>query len=66
MQSASQPQLDVQFCPKCGQPLRNLPRSEMKSRGYVRRDGTVAPFTRTYECLSALCGERFQIVIQYR
>ncbi len=65
MIGVSGPQPDVQYCPKCGQPLRNVPRTEMKSRGYVRRDGTVSPYTRTYECLSALCGERFQIS-QYR
>lgn len=55
------PQPDVQYCPKCGQPLRNVPRAEMRSSGYRRRDGSVAPHTHTYECLSVLCGERFHI-----
>lgn len=61
MANVAGPQPDVQYCPKCGQPLRNVPRSEMRSRGYRRRDGTISPFTLKYECLSPLCGERFDI-----
>lgn len=61
MANVAGPQPDVQYCPKCGQPLRNVPRSELRSRGHVRRDGSVSAYTHTYECLSALCGERFVI-----
>lgn len=44
------PQPDVARCPHCTGNLRNVPRSEMKSRGYVRSDGSVAEDTHTYEC----------------
>lgn len=37
------PQPDVKFCPTCKAPLRNIPRSQMRSRGYVRRNGVVSP-----------------------
>jgi uncharacterized protein with PIN domain len=53
------PQRDVQFCPVCKGPLRNVPRQEMTSKGYRRRDGTVAPDTHTYECQS--CSGKFEI-----
>lgn len=53
------PQPDVQFCPVCRAALRNVPREEMKSRGHVRRDGSVAKHTHTYECKT--CGRRFEI-----
>lgn len=53
------PQPDTKFCPVCKADLRNVPRSEMKSRGYQRRDGTVAEHTHTYDCVS--CGNRFEI-----
>ncbi len=53
------PQPDVKFCPRCKAALRNVPRSEMKSRAYKRRDGTVSPDTHTYECLN--CKARFEI-----
>ena len=53
------PQPDVKFCPRCAKPLRNVPRSEMKTRAYRRRDGSVAPDTHTYECLE--CKTRFEI-----
>ena len=52
-------QLDVKFCPKCRSELRNILRCEMKSKGYVRKDGAVSENTHTYECLS--CGTRFEI-----
>ena len=55
--SGSQP--DVKFCPICKSKLRNVARSEMKSRGYVRRDGTVAEDTHTYDC--TICRMRFEI-----
>ena len=53
------PQPDVQYCPACRSTVRNVPREEMKSRGYVRRDGTVAEDTHTYECTA--CSRRFEI-----
>jgi len=54
-------QPDVKFCPRCKAELRNVPRDEMKSPGYKRSDGTVAPETHTYECLSPACKTRFEI-----
>lgn len=53
------PQPEIQHCPICKNGLRNVPRSEMKSKGYVRRDGTVSEHTHTYECVS--CETRFEI-----
>jgi len=53
------PQPDVQYCPTCKAAVRNVPRPEMRSRGYVRKDGTVSEHTHTYECLS--CKRRFEI-----
>lgn len=53
------PQPDVVYCPHCRGELRNVPREEMRSRGYVRRDGTVSEHTHTYECVG--CGRRFEI-----
>lgn len=53
------PQPDIQYCPRCSGPLRNIPREEMHSRGYVRVDGSVSPDTHTYECND--CGVRFEI-----
>lgn len=53
------PQPDVQYCPPCRAAVRNVPRREMKSRGYVRKDGTVSEHTHTYECVS--CHRRFEI-----
>lgn len=53
------PQPDVKFCPSCKEKLRNVSRSEMKTRGYRRRDGTVSRDTHTYEC--TLCKTRFEI-----
>jgi uncharacterized protein with PIN domain len=53
------PQPDVKFCPGCKEALRNVPRSEMKTRGYKRRDGTVSVDTHTYEC--TVCKTRFEI-----
>lgn len=55
------PQLEIKYCPICKGSLRNIPRDEMKSRGYVRSDGTVSPDTHTYECTSASCSNRFEI-----
>ncbi len=53
------PQPDIKFCPVCKSNLRNVPRSKMKSKGYVRKDGTVSEDTHTYECTS--CKNRFEI-----
>jgi hypothetical protein len=53
------PQPDVLYYPCCKGGLRNVPRAEMKSRGYIRRDGTVSEDTHTYECQA--CGTRFEI-----
>ena len=40
------PQPDVIYCPHCKGDLRNVPGEEMKSGGYVRRDGTVSEHAR--------------------
>ena len=53
------PQPDIKFCPVCKSNLRNVPRSKMKSKGYVRKDGTVSEDTHTYECNG--CKNRFEI-----
>ncbi len=53
------PQPDIKFCPICKADLRNVPRNEMKSRGYLRRDGTVTEHTHTYDCVR--CRTRFEI-----
>lgn len=52
-------QPDVRYCPICKGELRNIARVEMKSKGYVRKDGSVSEETHTYECLS--CCTRFEI-----
>jgi uncharacterized protein with PIN domain len=52
-------QLDIKYCPICKAEINNVPRNKMKSKGYVRKDGTVSSETHTYECLS--CGNRFEI-----
>lgn len=53
------PQPQIQYCPVCRGDLRNVPRAEMRSRAYVRRDGTVSEDTHTYEC--TVCSVRFEI-----
>lgn len=53
------PQPDIKFCPGCKADVCNVPRSEMKSQGYVRKDGTVSADTHTYECL--VCKGHFEI-----
>ncbi len=52
-------QPDINYCPICKADMRNVPRHEMKSRAYRRRDGTVSEHTHTYECLD--CKTRFEI-----
>ena len=59
MANLSGPQPDVKFCPSCKADLRNVPRSEMKSRAHQRKDGMVSANTHTYEC--AVCKTRFEI-----
>lgn len=53
------PQPDILFCPVCKNLLRNVPRHEMRSKAYTRRDGSVSEHTHTYECHS--CNNRFEI-----
>jgi len=52
-------QPDIQFCPVCKGKLRNVPRNEIKSHAYTKKDGSVSEFTHTYECLE--CNIRFEI-----
>jgi len=59
MANLSGPQPDVKFCPKCKGNLENVPREKMISRGYRRKDGSVAEHTHTYECMG--CATRFEI-----
>ena len=59
MANRTGPQPDVKFCPICKANLYNIPRSQMKSKGYVIKDGSVSDFTHTYECLE--CKTRFEI-----
>jgi len=59
MANVSGPQPNVKFCPICKADMRIVPRSEMVSKGYKRRDGSTAPHTHTYDCL--VCKTRFEI-----
>jgi len=52
-------QPDIKYCPICKGELRNVLRSEMKSKGYRRKDGTVLEYTHTYHCNN--CDNRFEI-----
>ena len=52
-------QPDIQFCPVCTQKLENVPREKMVSKGYVKKDGTVAEHTHTYICNA--CNNKFEI-----
>jgi uncharacterized protein with PIN domain len=61
MANISGPQPKVKFCPICKGELRNVPRSEMKSGGHKRKDGTVAPHTHTYACTNTSCMTVFEI-----
>ncbi len=53
------PQPDIKFCPVCKENLVNVPRNKMKSKGYLRKDGSVSEHTHTYDCHK--CGNRFEI-----
>ena len=53
------PQHDIKYCPICKSNLDNVPRNKMKSKGHVRKDGTVAKHTHTYDCVT--CKNRFEI-----
>ena len=59
MANKSGPQPDIKFCPICKRELRNILREGMKSKAYVRADGTVSEDTHTYECRT--CSVRFEI-----
>lgn len=59
MANKSGPQPDIKYCPVCRCDLENVPREKMKSKGYVRKDGTVSQFTHTYQCIS--CNNIFEI-----
>lgn len=53
------PQPEIKLFPICKENLRNITHSEMKSKGYVRKDGSVSEFTHIYECVK--CKTRFEI-----
>lgn len=59
MANRTGPQPEVLFCPTCKEKLFNIPRGQMKSKGYVRKDGSVSQFTHTYKCKK--CGNSFEI-----
>ena len=59
MANLTGPQPDIKYCPVCRSDIVNVPRSRMVSKAYVRRDGTVAEDTHTYDCPS--CKNRFEI-----
>ena len=59
MANKPRPQPEIQVCPVCKGLLCNVPRNEMKSRGYIRKDGTISQFAQTYECME--CKKRFEI-----
>ncbi len=59
MANVSGPQPDVKYCPSYKSALRNIPREEMKSVGYLRADGTVSEHTHTYQCIT--CESTFEI-----
>ena len=52
-------QPDIKYCPMCKEELRNVLRSEMKSKGHFKKDGTVSEYTHTYHCKN--CNNRFEI-----
>jgi len=60
MANLSGPQTRREVLSRCKGDLSNIPRQSMKSRGYIRRDGTVSEDTHTYEC--SRCGIRFGLI----
>ena len=52
-------QSDIKYCSICKGELRNVLRSEMKSKGYRRKDGTVSEYTHIYHCNNS--DNRFEI-----
>lgn len=59
MANVSGPQPDIKYCPVCKLTLLNVPRDQMKSAGWKRKDGTVSPHTHTYKCTD--CKSQFEI-----
>lgn len=59
MANLSGPQPKIKYCPICKGNLKNVPREKMKSKGYIRKDGSAAPHTHTYDC--KICSARFEI-----
>jgi len=59
MTNLSGPQPDIKYCPVCKTDLKNVHRNKMKSKGYVKSNGTVSPDTHTYDCPN--CNNRFEI-----
>lgn len=53
------PQPDIRYCPICKGNLENVPKDRMKSKGYIRKDGSTSEHTHTYDCKS--CNTRFEI-----
>jgi uncharacterized protein with PIN domain len=52
-------QPEILYCPICKADLLNIPRDQMKYKGYVRKDGTISQATHTYQCKE--CGNKFEI-----
>jgi len=59
MVNMSGEQPNIKCCPIYKGNLENVPRSKMKSKGYIKKNGTVSQYTHTYDCLA--CKNRFEI-----
>lgn len=59
MANKTGPQPEILYCPMCKGVIVNIQREKMKSKGYVRNDGTVSQYTHTYQCKE--CGNKFEI-----
>jgi hypothetical protein len=59
MTKTPNPEIDIKYCPFCRESIYNVPRHAMKSRGYIRKDGSISEFTNTYDCMT--CKRRFDI-----
>ena len=59
MGNFSGPQPDIKYCPIYKADVLNVPKHKMKSKGYVKKDGTTSEHTHTYECTT--CITRFEI-----